>query len=347
VYATLVRQGFKAVPALIEALEDERMTRRVRHGFDNFRPWQMRVQHVVSDILKDIAGKDVGVDWLRALQGYAVKTADARAWWERARKLGEEAHLLAGVFPKEGENVNEVFLELIAARYPRQLPTLYRTLLDKHPAMQGWALAKAVAKGPFPRKQKLELLRAGASRRSLMRRSEALTQIKDLDRTLFTAIVMQTLKELPVKPKEPYWGCQEACFAEFVQETDEEKVWGLLEKVARRSSIGLRMELLNNATAAKSPLPALRRRQLALLARFLDDAAVRDADSDPKMFEGPYAGDGYPRLAVRDFAAMGMAHLLKIDVPLKPQRSAAEWARLRQQVRKAWEQDRARKEDKR
>src|SRR5262249_6048836 len=50
-YGTLRAQGFKAVPALIEALEDQRMTRQVMRGFNNFPTWNMRVQHVVSDLL--------------------------------------------------------------------------------------------------------------------------------------------------------------------------------------------------------------------------------------------------------------------------------------------------------
>jgi hypothetical protein len=341
-YTDVASQGFKAVPALIEALDDERMTRRVMQGFNNFPTWHMRVQHVASDLLEDIAGKNLERDWLRRQQGYPVKKAAARAWWNEARKVGEEAYVLARVLPRDGVSVNTFYVELIAARYPRHLPQLYRTLLDKHPKMQGWHLAAAVAKSKLPHKEKVELFRYAVSRPSLMHRREALFQLKDLDRGLFARTVNKTLKELPARPKNAYWKCEEAFFSAFVPLTGDEKSWELLDKVAHRSSLGLRMELLANLARfnegeARSPI--IRRRQLAFWARFLDDSTVRDLASDKKRFDGPCAGFCYPRLTVRDLVAMEMAALLKIEVRLKPERTPAEWETLRKQVRTAWERE--------
>ena len=64
-YTRLAQMGFAAVPALIEHLDDDRLTRSVKQGFNNFPTWNMRIKDVVSDLLQELAGEDVGKDWLR------------------------------------------------------------------------------------------------------------------------------------------------------------------------------------------------------------------------------------------------------------------------------------------
>ena len=53
-------RGFEAVPILIEHLEDERLTKMYRHGFNNFRGYQYRVCDFATNILQDLAGSDLG-----------------------------------------------------------------------------------------------------------------------------------------------------------------------------------------------------------------------------------------------------------------------------------------------
>src|SRR5262249_20251666 len=54
-YTRLAHAGFVAVPALIEHLDDDRLTRSVKQGF-NVPTWNMRVKDVVSDLLQELAG---------------------------------------------------------------------------------------------------------------------------------------------------------------------------------------------------------------------------------------------------------------------------------------------------
>ncbi|HEY1859778.1 MAG TPA: hypothetical protein VGG61_05470, partial [Gemmataceae bacterium] len=79
-YWRLARKGFEAVPALIEHLDDERLTRAKMIGFNNFRSFHLRVQHVVSDLLQGLAGDGAGRDWLRRQQGYVVEKDEAKKW---------------------------------------------------------------------------------------------------------------------------------------------------------------------------------------------------------------------------------------------------------------------------
>jgi hypothetical protein len=343
-YWRVVERGFDAVPALLEHLDDDRLTRAIMQGFNNFRPWHQRVKDVVGDILEGLAaeeldraadGKSVGGGWLRRQQGYPITPDAGRAWWEKARKLGEEAYLLDRVLPpaaKEGKraHVNAHLLRVISVKYPKHVPALYRTVLDKRPDLYSGELAEVLARSPVPAKDKLDLFLSAARHKDATHRLPAFHALKNLDKKKFDALLLATIEGFPTDVKGEYWICPEAYIAGLAVESDDARVWAALEKVAQRSSLGLRMELLNHFGDSRDT----RRRpeRLRLLAAFLDDAEVRDTKSDAR-FGGPGAGFPYDRIEVRDFVAVELAGLLGVEVELKLERSAAEWAEVRNKVR--------------
>jgi hypothetical protein len=329
--------GFEAVPALIDHLDDERMTRIVMQGFNNFRPWHQRVKHVAGNLVQQIASQKFGRDWLDRQKGYQISRPGAEEWWRAARLLGEEKYALGHALGADGA-ADEHQVAVLQKRYPRHLPKLYRKVLDDHPDIQAWSLAKAVAKSTLPMRDKLELLRYGAARKSLMHRREALYQLLDLDRPTFVRVVGETLQALPRDVEDSYWGSPEASFARLVALADEPSLWKTLQEAARRSCVGLRMELLNRLHVDKET-PSFRIRRLRLLAAFLDDETVRDREADTKRYHGPCAGFCYHVISVRNCAAEMMAHDLGVAVPLKPTRTEAEWRTIRHAVRRALERE--------
>jgi len=156
-YTRLAQMGFAAVPALIEHLDDDRLTRSFIQGFNNFPPWIRPVKHVVTDLLKDLAGAENRKDWGWQQDGWTVAKEDAQAWWEKARKVGEETYFLSHVLPEGGDSPNSLMLDIIVRKYPKHLPKLYKTILDERPKMQSWPLAEAVAKSSLPDDKKREL----------------------------------------------------------------------------------------------------------------------------------------------------------------------------------------------
>jgi len=335
-YARLAQMGFTAVPALIEHLNDDRLTRSIKQGFNNFPTWNVRVQDVVSDLLQDLAGEDVGKDWLRRQQGYAVEKADAQAWWDKARKDGEEAYLLAHVLPN-GEKAywpNSLMLSIITEKYPKYLPKLYKTILDERPKMQSWPVAEAVAKSSLPDETKLELFLHASNSKNLEHRRFGLLKLQNLDPQQFMKILLATLEALPKTPTEPYWKCPEAAYANLVMDTDDPKAWNLLEKVAKRSDVGLRMQFLNSMTYTWIG-DRQRKQRLDFLAAFVDDAAAPDFQANPKMFEGPHAGFMFTRLEVRDLAAMQIASILKMPDQPDKDWTPEQWEKLRKKVKEA------------
>ena len=335
-YSRLAQMGFAAVPALIEHLGDERLTPGVKEGFNNFPSWNMRVKDMVSDLLQDLAGEELGKDWLRRQQGWAVEKVDAQAWWDKARKVGEEAYLVGRVLPAgdEEEGPNFLMLSLIHKKYPDQLPKLYRTILDERPKIQSWPIADAIAESSLAAAKKRELFLYAAKHANLEHRRVGLSKLRELDPKEFMTILLATLDALPKTPTEPYWKCREAAYAHLVLATDDLQAWKMLEKVAKRSDVGLRMEFINSMDS--SYLEGRHRQQrLDFLAAFLDDAEAPDVKANPKMFSGPHAGFTFARLAVRDLAAMEIASIL--GMPDQPDRdwTPEQWEKLRTRVKQS------------
>lgn len=330
--------GFAAVPALIDHLDDSRLTRSVKPGFNNFPTWHQRVGDVVSDLLQQLSGDDLGENWLDWQQGYDVQKASALAWWKKAQRVGEEGYAVAHVLPADpaAEWPNDALLRIIKARYPNQLPGIYRTMVDQRPTLQTWPVCQAITESGLPPEQKLSLFLHGAGSADLEHRRAALSELKALAPEKFVTLLVKTLDGLPATPAGSYWDCREGAFAHLVMETDDFRAWDALKRAARRADIGLRMEMLNPMDYTYIGNKQ-RRHRVEFLAAFLDDAEIRDKASDPKRFDGPYAGFSFPRLSVRDFAAMEINALLDVSKQPQPRPdwTADQWLTFRARAKAA------------
>jgi hypothetical protein len=349
-YWRVAKLGFEAVPALIRHLDDDRLTRAMMMGFNNFRSWNLRVRDVVGDLLEGLAaeeltrgteGEDVGGGWLRRQQGYRITAAAAEKWWKKAQKVGEETYLLSHVLPpqaKEGKpgHISPHLLNVVLAKYPKHIPSLYRKVLDERPELDSWLLADAFLRCKLPNKDKLDAFLHAAKHKDNQHRLPAFHAIKDLDKKEFTSLLITTIEGFPKDVPGAYWLCPEAHIAGLAIESEDPRVWQILEKVAKRSALGLRMELLNHFSDPKDDRH--RPERIRLLASFLDDAALRDEDSD-KRFEGPGAGFPYHKIEVRDFVALQIAYMLRIEVELNLERTPEQWAKIRSQVQETMKQE--------
>jgi hypothetical protein len=337
--APLESKGFAAVPALIEHLDDDRVTRSTYAAMNNFPPWHRRVKHIVSYVLRELAGEELGKDSLRLRQGYTVEKADAQAWWDKAQKVGEETYFVNRVLPSgpKADGPNLLMLRFISEKYPEHLPKLYKTILDERPHMQSWHLAEAIGKSSLTVEQKMELFLYACRNKNLEHRRFGLTQLQKLDPNQFMTILLATLEALPKTPAESYWSCPEAAYAHLVLATDDPKAWELLEKVAKRSDVGLRMEFMNPMNYSYVG-ERQRQQRLKFLAAFLDDAESPDVKAKPEMFSGPHAGFTFARLSVQDLAAMKIASIL--EMPDQPDRNwtPEQWEKLREKVKQALKQ---------
>jgi hypothetical protein len=327
-YARIAQLGFKAVPSLIEHLDDIRLTRSVHPGFMNSPPNFLRVQDVVSNLLQEIAGGEIGPIGLKRLQGWGIDKAEAQTWWEKACRTGEEVYCVEHVLPKDRQSdLWMLMLQIVAEKYPGHLPKLYRTLLDQASHLQSWPIAEAVSKSSLPEGQQHELFLYAATHWSLEHRRPGLTHLLKLDPEQAVKLLIETLESLPRTPSGPYSYSDEANFVRIVAKMDDPRAWKTLETVAKRSDVGLRMEFIQMTYTDER-----RNQRLAFLATFLDDSEVRDVNSNPKMFAG-CAAFTFSRLAVRDLAAWEIAHVLGMPVQPDPSWKADDWAKLRATVK--------------
>jgi hypothetical protein len=330
-YRRLADKGFEAIPALIEHLHDERITRS--GGMVGFtgQPYYHndRVRDIVGCLLSKLAGNGAD-DWPQSFRNPAAGKA-VRAWWEKAKRNGEEVYFAGRVFETQDGSPNREMLRVLTIKYPHRLPELYRRLLAKHPMLDNSAVVEAVAGSSLPRRERVELLLEGAKRKDLQQRHDALEGLKALDRKLFIERLVATLDALPRTPAGEYGVCPEARFGSLLEDVDEPRVWRALAGAARRGDPGLRLEILRGVWVGEAP----NERSLQFLAAFLNDATVRDVTTAPGKYNLFAAASTFRKIEVRNFAAWELARALGLKATPEPDWSAEQWAAFRDRVRKA------------
>jgi hypothetical protein len=326
-YLTLARRGFDAVPDLIAHLNDERLTRAV--GDERYT-----VADIVRDLLQGLAGDEVSQDWERPRDG-RVARADVEAWWADAQRTGEEAYFLEHIFgnPKADNLWNRLMLDVLAHKYPRRLPDVFRRMLKDRPDMLGWELGDAVANSTLPKETRRELFIEATRCKGPAIRIDGIWRLWDIDKPKGTECLLAELDRLPKAPEGGYWSCPETRLVYLVAHINEPAAWAALEKAAKRVDVGLRMELLNGL-CWRDPPESVSKAYLHFRSRFLDDATVRDLMVSSKFF-GPSAGSGFLKIEVRNYVALELAAYLGVAANPKPDWTAEQWAKLREDVKKA------------
>ncbi len=345
-YAELGELGFAAVPELISHIDDNRLTRTRRiEGMSLPRSHHLRVGEIVIETLENLSGERFDAVWDDQRQRYCVDKAKVLAWWQKAQGQSEENYLGDHALPAKGDWLNDHIVWLIAKKYPRQLPKIYRQILERNPEITSWPLAQIVGKSSLPSEEKRGLFLQAAKNKNLHHRSAAFWELKNVDPEQFVSLLVETIHCFPKTPDKEYWHCPELGVAYLVAATDDPRAWQALLEAAKRCDVGMRMQFLSLMSADRqSERP---KKRLEFLANFLEDNSIRDIQSNPKMFGGPYAGWEFDRLAVDNFAAMQMAGILKLPVKLPRGRWAEsyedwtpeQWAKFRSQVREALKRD--------
>lgn len=329
-YAKLQRLGFAAVPTLLEHLDDQRLTRSVTVGFNNFRTLPRRVGEVVSDLIEGLAEPELGQDWLSRQLGNVADNEPVRRWWEKAKAMGEEAYVTSHVFPvAKGKNdaVNLACLRIVADRYPQHLGEVYVRLLQERPDLGSSQVAEAIAASEgLSQEEKRHLLQRGAEHPALARREDALFELFKLDAKDAEGRLMAELDRLPSDAEEAYWRCPEARLANLVMKTSSPAVWEAFARAAKRATVGLRLELMNPLNYSYVG-DGLRTQRLACLAQFLDDQTIRIARGG--KYAGPGAAFTFPEISVRDFAAKQIGSILGVAGHPDKGWSSARWAEYR------------------
>jgi hypothetical protein len=323
--------GADAVPDLIRLVDDGRITTQEFPAIMNSASRVRLLGELAQELLEEITGVKGKSSWEHAdVSGF-------RAWLEKSRQTGEQQALVQSVFTRaEGKinGVNETPATILAQKFPQSLASLCEEFSrEAKPETQPFALAEAVARSSLPSATKVEILAEFARRGSLEHKRAVLQCLAHLDAQKCSEILLPIIQNLPADSVGPYWTCPEAALTHCVMLLNDDGIWQAYLVAARRSSVGLRMEMMNPMDYAYIG-ETNRSRRLAFLSAFLSDKDLREIPKDEGhgKFSGPCAGFTIKRITVRDFAADEIACILGMAKHADEFWTPAQWTALRQEV---------------
>jgi hypothetical protein len=327
----IMRRGYEAIPELLRLSKDQRITSQRWHAVMN-RPSSPKL---LGDIAKELLNNMIGS---KPRSSMDTPREDFELTWKEISKTDELDYFEKIALKKSDSGVatHEVAFAILAEKDPERLVRIQKKFLDKTYINESASyLSAALAISKLPRESKLECIKQLASNGGIERRISAIHVLAQFDPDAAKAPARELMEILPKDAKGGYWRCAEARASHVALAIDDDDVWRIFLEKAKNAEVGLRLEWMNPSNYSYVG-DRLQKRRLAFLASFLDDKTLRDETVRAEMFEGPCAGFTFPKITVRNFAAMQIASILKIE-PLDPPDSTwpeDRWTVLRTEVSK-------------
>ena len=329
----IIRRGFDAIPELLRLQHDRRLTSH-RYSSIMMRPSSPKP---VGDLARDILAELLpDADGLR--EGYdSPVTGDFDKAWQRAKMEGERTYYLQHACKRDLEGKIDFqmgALSVLATKAPDELAGLVAEF-DKEAKIDSacWGLVAAIAESDMPPARKTELLLDLAIKGGIGRRRSAIQALAGINQEAAKEPARALVRMLPKDVPGEYWTSDIAGVSHVVLAIDDDEVWKTFLTKARQAAVGLRLEWMNPFDYLYVG-DRLKSRRLAFLADFLDDETLRDDSKNAKKYDGPCAAFTFPKITVRDFAAMQIASILRIDPLDSPDATwtKEQWAGLRLKV---------------
>ncbi len=255
-------------------------------------------------------------------------------------KLGEEPWVLLHV-GGDGRP-NNALLDVVRAKYPKYLPTIYRRALRAGEPGATAYLARTVATSSLSRAEKVALFSQACDRWLIVHRLHALRELRAIDETAFLSCCQNTVRtERGLSADGTVPDCDGLdVLIPIMLLARTEIDWETVIRVLERRPVGERMEMLRALGRAirddkKQPFNAGPYR---LICDLLSDRTVWES-KDGHGWQSEWIGDSYKRLAVGDYAAMILADYFDLGILVCPQSTPAEWADLQEKVKAAVEKE--------
>ncbi|WP_161967710.1 hypothetical protein [Fimbriiglobus ruber] len=314
-YWKLVEHGFDAVPALLEHIDDERLSRTSFASFYGMFPIRLQVKHFASRLLNDLFSNDTNI-WPG--EGSLANVAELKKQWATIRTVGEEKWLLSHAVPPEYPKVRSGFrtepyiaiARVIRVKYPSKLPDIYRTLLQRK-SVSSECYAAEITASNLPVAQKIALLEEGASCRNDYHAFHALLALARLDKKVFEKHLALKLNVLLARGEAE--GVSDFLFpVVLIVAAQERSHWDNLIAVAKKMSVDRRIWLMREVGVSLSESAA---------RQFMRPELAPDYDNDLTRlnrlrFLMQFIDDRSPEVnkdstcEVRDFATQYLAILL-------------------------------------
>jgi len=219
---------------------------------------------------------------------------------------------------------------LIALKYPRYLPELYREALDRYPHAQNWDLAQLLQRSSLPDADKVPLFVRAATTGGDQQRLAAFWQLISMKRPETARMLVERIDSLPPRlPLECGWPL-------VAQALDDSRTWEALERLTRRSSVEQRMAIVDSI-GDRSMDAERKRHQIVFLAKFVQDTIppvtagqkpVGSRSGGGKIAD-PERGFDRNLTTVEDVALKRLAYMLDINEYPDATWTQETWARWR------------------
>jgi len=305
----------------------------------------LRVKDIVIDILERFAGGSFEV---RDKMPNATEEAVTK-WFADASKIGEERYVLSQIFGTDEDitEFNPALFEVLTHKFPDRLPDVYRTVIDDHPELRekSWQFAEAVSHSQLAADVMLKILEYAARHDAPEHNIPGIHFLRAIDPKQAQGMLLKALEQMPTSPHRhqetltrldfqdddrPEWQTMPAW---LVAQNSDSLEWQALAKAIRGADVRGRLELLS--AVARNCSPQGRKQRLAFLELHLTDDAAQDATA-PECFH--YVNKVrwvFIAPEVRNYAAMRLAEMLKIDADTRPDWTTTQWAELRKRVAEA------------
>jgi hypothetical protein len=335
-WEAIVTKGFDAVPDLIQLCEDRRYADRVfPHDDPRYKLLMAGEIESVGDAADALLMEISGFRYSRIL---SVDMPDEESshdvefwtrWWKQARSQGERAYCICNAFPLlPGQTeIREGLAAILVHKHADALPTLDEELPRLcHAAVARESIAASVLKLELPNADRAAILTGFFNRGTLADKRAILNLLMLVDRERCIEMLRTLLDNLPTDVTEFDDDSPNRSIATLVLRLNDPLLTETCLRAARRN-VNLRMELLSRLAYWSRGYDLELR--AALLAAFLDD----DTPRDRSLKSEESLSDDFRGITVRNFAAMHIAKLLKMDVQPNQDWTSAQWSALREQVR--------------
>lgn len=327
----IIRMGFEAVPELLRLQADERLTSQ-RKSYLSTAP---RQPMLLGELAQALLAELLPQAWLQPVD--LAQSERFSREWERIRTSDEReyyAEVALRFIQGEKKQAEAAVLAVVAEKAPERLAGLMASFIKEAGDNDSpWNLAQAVRRADLPDEAKRSLLLKLATGGSLLRQRQALQILAHFDPAAAIGPARDLVKNLPQDSRGPFRTSAISSVSHVVLTVDDDEIWQTFFDKSHKAAVEQRLEWMNPFSDTYIG-NRLKSRRLAFLAGFLEDTALRDESVEASEFTAPCEASSFPKITVRDFAAMQIASILEIERHDRPDAtwSADRWRRLREKV---------------
>jgi len=313
----IVAQGFDAVPALIEHVEDQRLVPAPK-GFSNTAPAGMlSIGDLCQSLLRSYMGEGD-----RLTSGGDGASVDWAVWWAKAKPEGEEAYCLRTLCQVEPQGISRSLLWLVESKHPEDLIQVLNWQQGHGLSNDAVRVLYSIGNSRLSKEEKEQSAALGLKSYSLQENRGALYILVRTDPSKADSELVRVMKGLPSHAFDQVWENEESSFVNLVTRSTSPAVWTTFEITAKRvdPSVRFRMLWILGLSGGHGPN---KDKALKLLRSFMNDST--------QIPDGP-AGFFPGAKSVQDIAAVGAARIIQITEMPQASDPAEKWAEFRSAV---------------